>query len=350
MVRRLIAEKRSTFTLQRSSFNVQPIMRRRDFLKTASRSAAGLALVGGTAATAAGCAGSSSAAASGSAGADPLYEISLAEYSLHRAIGNGEMSNLEFPQVAREEFGIDAVEYVNFFFDSTEQSYLRRLETRADDAGVNNLLIMCSREGHLAAPTEAKRQEAIDNHKKWIEAAAYLGCHSIRVDAVGSGSAAEQERRMAESLRRLCAFSEENGGLNILVENHSQQAADAAWLASVIERTDHPLAGTLPDFGNFCLEWEGEEWTSDCVREYDYYQGIRELMPYADAVSAKSYDFGSDGNETTIDYERMMQIVLNHDYHGHVGIEYEGDEMGEYEGIRATKRLLKRVRRTLRDA
>ena len=312
-------------------------MRRRDFLKTASASAAGLAL--------AGCAGASTGGSGETAGvADPLYKISLAEYSLHRALGNGEMDHLDFPRLAREEFGIGAVEYVNFFFDSADAGYVRRLKKRAADAGVRNLLIMVSREGELGAADEAARMQAVGNHKKWVEAAAELGCHSVRVDALGSGPPDAMRKQTADGLHRLCTFAEDYD-TNVIVENHSEQSADGAWVAALIEEVDHPLAGTLPDFGNFCLDWSGEPWTSDCADAYDRYRGVREMMPYAEAVSAKSYAFDPEsGAETNIDYECMMQIVTDHGYHGHVGIEYEGDQMPEYDGIRATKALLERTR------
>jgi hypothetical protein len=103
---------------------------------------------------------------------------------------------------------------------------------------------------------------------------------------------------------------------------------------------DHPGCGTLPDFGNF--QTAPGEW-------YDKYQGVTELMPFAKAVSAKSHVFDEDGNEREIDYFRMMRIVLQAGYRGYVGIEWEGTEMTEPEGIRATKALLVRVRDALRD-
>jgi sugar phosphate isomerase/epimerase len=326
---------------------------RRSFLKTASTAALGLSL-GGCASTATETAasGTGSSAGAGPAAGEPLYKISLAEWSLNRALFGGELDPLDFAPTARKEFGIEAVEYVNqFFMDQAQNNgYLRRMKTRAADAGVDSLLIMIDKEGALGAPTEQGRIETVENHKKWVEAAAFLGCHSIRVNARSEGSPSEQKRRAADGLRRLCEFSEANGGLGVLVENHGGLSSDGEWLASVIERVDHPLAGTLPDFGNFCIEWEGNNWKSGCAREYDRYKGVRELMPYAEAVSAKSKGFDDDGTAAQTDFERMMQIVLNHDYHGYVGIEYEGDGLSEYEGIRATKRLLKRVRRTLRDA
>ncbi|PSQ51503.1 MAG: AP endonuclease [Bacteroidetes bacterium QH_10_64_37] len=271
----------------------------------------------------------------------PLYRISLAQWSLHRALFEGEMDNLDFAPTAKEEFGIDAVEYVNQFFmdEGTDTAYLQKMKRRADEAGVRSLIIMCDGEGALGAADSKKRRQAIENHHKWVEAAARLGCHSIRVNARSSGSYEEQKERAVDGLRRLTEFAAPRD-INVLVENHGGLSSNGQWLASVMEAVDHPRCGTLPDFGNFTIR-EG--------KTYNRYKGTRELMPYAEGVSAKTYSFDDAGNAVETDYERMMGIVLDAGYHGHAGIEYEGDEMSEFEGIRATKALLERVRKQLRS-
>ncbi len=267
---------------------------------------------------------------------EPLYKISLAEWSLHKAINGGEREHLDFARDAKQEFGIDAVEYVNqFFMDKAEdQAYIAEMKKRADDHGVHSLLIMIDREGRLGDPDANERQKAVENHYKWVNAAKSLGCHSIRVNAASSGSYEDQQKWAAEGLRKLSEFAGEHG-LNVIVENHGGLSSNGEWLASVIRRVDLPNCGTLPDFGNFRVA-EGN-W-------YDRYQGVKELMPFAKAVSAKSHSFDEHGNETQTDYERMMKIVLGAGYHGYVGIEYEGSELSEPEGILATKRLLEHVR------
>ena len=268
-----------------------------------------------------------------------LYRISLAQWSLHRAHFGGEMTALDFPRVAAETFEIHAVEYVNQFFPDRAQDreYLTTLKRVCDDHGVKSLLIMCDGEGALGHADERQRAEAVDNHKKWVAAAKFLGCHSIRVNASSSGTFEEQQQRAADGLRQLTEFAAEHD-LNVLVENHGGWSSHGEWLAGVMRLVDHPRCGTLPDFGNFNIR-RGEA--------YDRYQGTRELMPYARAVSAKSYDFDDAGNETTIDFRRMMRIVAEAGYRGYVGIEYEGSRLSEPEGIRATKRLLERVRHEL---
>lgn len=278
------------------------------------------------------------------------FEISLAQWSLHRSLYSGELDHLDFAKISKENFGIDAIEYVNsFFFEKAEdKSYLREMKNRADDYGVKSLLIMCDNEGSLGDPNNQKRQKAVENHYKWHEAAKYLGCHSIRVNAylteslhgleVGdytkTGSYENQVSLAADGLRKLTEFGA-NLGINTIVENHGGLSSDGSWLASVMKAVDHPRCGTLPDFGNFRIE--GDRW-------YDRYKGVKELMPFAKAVSAKSHDFDSNGNETQTDFYRMMDIVIDAGYSGYVGIEYEGSEMDEMSGIKATKDLLDRVK------
>ena len=267
------------------------------------------------------------------------FKISLAEWSLNRTLFSGKLDHLDFCRVAKKDFGINAVEYVNqFFFDKAEdRSYLKEMKDRAEDLGVINLLIMCDKEGDLGNPDQNQRTEAIENHYKWAEAAKFLGCHSIRVNAKSEGSYDEQIHLAAEGLRKLTEYGD-SIGINTIVENHGGLSSNGKWLASVIEKVDHPRCGTLPDFGNFKLE--GDDW-------YDRYLGVKELMPYAKAVSAKSNDFNSDGEETNTDYYKMMDIVLSEGYSGYVGIEYEGRSLDEMSGIRATKKLLEKVRRSL---
>lgn len=271
------------------------------------------------------------------------FSISLAQWSLHRAHFAGYINAIDFPQVAKDQFGIDAVEYVNAFFPEKlpEKAFVADLKQRCDDHGVTSLLIMCDGEGALGDPDDADRATAVENHQKWIDAAVELGCHSIRVNAQSAGSEGEQRRLATDGLRALTERGEE-AGINVIVENHGGLSSNGAWLASVIAAVDHPRCGSLPDFGNFILDWTTR-------KQYDRYKGVEELMPYAKAVSAKSHDFDVDGDETHTDYERMMGIVLDAGYRGWVGIEYEGNAMGEFEGIIRTRDLLKRIAAT-RDA
>ena len=299
-------------------------MKRREFIKQTAAATSAIALTG-----------ISSSLISGCSKSNP-FEISLAEWSLHRSLQSKEIDHLDFYSVAKNEFNISAVEYVNsFFFDKAkDQRYLNEMKLRASDLGVRSLLIMCDNEGNLGDPDLKKRTKSVENHYKWAEAAKFLGCHSIRVNARSSGSYDEQIKLAADGLRRLTEFGE-TLEINTIVENHGGLSSNAKWLSAVMDKVDHPRVGTLPDFGNFRIE--GDEW-------YDRYQGMKELMPYAKAVSAKSHEFDSNGNEIQSDYYKIMDIVLKAGYSGYVGIEYEGNVHSEIEGIKLTRDLLIKIR------
>lgn len=272
---------------------------------------------------------------------EPWFRISLAQWSLHRRLfGRAEpkLDPLGFAAAARG-FGIDAIEYVNQFYRERvrERGLGAALRQRAKDHGVQSLLIMCDGDGALGDPDAAARARAVENHRKWLELAAELGCHAIRVNAASQGARDEQERLAADGLRRLCEVAD-GFRLSVLVENHGGLSSDGAWLAAVMKRVAHARIGTLPDFGNFTVA-KGQD--------YDRYRGVEELLPFARAVSAKSYEFDAKGDETTIDYLRMLRLVRAAGYRGHVGIEYEGGRLDEAAGILATKQLLERVRERL---
>jgi sugar phosphate isomerase/epimerase len=273
---------------------------------------------------------------------NPLFNISLAEWSLHRAIGKGELDNLDFPAFAKNQFGINAVEYVNAFFKdkATDKAYLTDLKKRCADNGVKSVLIMCDGEGQLGDPNDEERTKTVENHYKWVEAAKFLDCHSIRVNAASKGSYDEQMKLAADGLRRLTEFGAQHN-IGVIVENHGGLSSNGEWLVGVMKMVDLPNCGTLPDFGNF--------QTSPGVW-YDRYKGVEELMPFAKAVSAKSHEFDAQGNEVRTDYLRMMKIVTEAGYHGHVGIEWEGESPGEVEGIRLTQQILQKVRDELTKA
>jgi L-ribulose-5-phosphate 3-epimerase len=299
------------------------ILNRREFLEAGAVAIAGLTIV-------------KAAQADPTGGVLPAkeFKISLAEWSLHRALFGKQMDNLDFPGAARNDYGIEAVEYVNQFFKdkATDEKYLTELKKRCADHGVTSVLIMCDGEGALGDPDEAKRKTAVENHHRWVDAAKFLGCHSIRVNAHSEGSYEEQLERAADGLARLTEYGAMNK-IGVIVENHGGLSSNGQWLGAVMKRVNNPWCGTLPDFGNF--------------GDYDRYKGVAELMPFAKGVSAKSHDFDEQGNETNTDYLKMMKIVLDAGYSGFVGIEYEGSKLSEPDGIRATKKLLDRVREQL---
>ncbi len=280
-----------------------------------------------------------------------FFKISLAEWSLNRAIFGGQLDHLDFPLHAKENFGINAVEYVNQFFidKAKDRPYLADLKSRCDDNGITSVLIMCDLEGDLGDVDEANRRQAVENHYKWVEAAQFLGCHAIRVNAAGEGTADEVARYAVESLTELATFASDYG-ISVIVENHGGYSSNGKWLSEVMQAVDLPNCGALPDIGNFCikrsepLEQTTEAYlNTECLEEYDRYQGTADLMPFAKGVSAKTYDFDESGNETTIDYRRILQLVKDAGFTGYVGIEYEGHSLPADEGIAKTKAMLEQV-------
>ncbi len=273
---------------------------------------------------------------------DLFFKISLAEWSLHRTLQEKKMDNLDFPVRAKNDFGISAVEYVNQFFKdkAKDTAYLAELKKRCDDNGVTSVLIMCDGEGAMADLDSKKRKEAVENHYKWVEAAKFLGCHSIRVNCYGEGSADDVAKAGMDGLHSLSEFAAQSN-INVIVENHGGFSSNGEWLSKVIAGVQLPNCGTLPDFGNFCLKREKEV----CIENYDRYKGVTEMMPFAKGVSAKSYDFDEQGNCIETDYAKMLPIVQAAGYSGYIGIEYEGGKLSEDDGIRATKNLLERLGR-----
>jgi L-ribulose-5-phosphate 3-epimerase len=316
-------------------------MRRRDFLRqtTLAAGAGFLAACGqeGKADMEAGYADVQASSATG-----PLFRVSLAQWSFHRAIQSGEMDPLDFAAAAKS-LDIAGIEYVNGLFTDrrTDDDYLRELGTRADGEGVRSVLIMCDGEGALGAPDEAARTLTIENHRRWIDAAAFLGCHSIRVNASSQGDWDTQRDLAADGLRRLTEVAAAQD-INVIVENHGGISSNGAWLAEVMRLVDHDRCGTLPDFGN---------WDLGDGNQYDFYKGTEELMPFAKAVSFKTHILADQpdgthyrtdwaGNRTPIDFDRLMRIVLDAGYRGYVGIEFEGSELDEMTGIRRSKVIL----------
>lgn len=265
------------------------------------------------------------------------FKISLAEWSLHKALFSGKLQNLDFPRVTREEYGIEGCEFVNQFFKDKahDDAYLKDLKARASDHGVTCVLIMIDGEGDLSAESKPQRDKAVENHEKWVDAAAALGCHSIRVNT-GHNYGPNNTAAAAEGCGALTEYGAKHE-ISVICENHGGPSSDPDALLALIKAVGRETFGTLPDFGNFPKDRHGKY-------QLDVYEAIARMMPYARGVSAKSYDFRPDGRETVLDYARIMKIVTDAGYHGFVGIEYEGSRLTEPEGIRATKKLLETLR------
>lgn len=296
------------------------------------------------------------------ASASERFPISLAQWSNHRALKGGQLDNLDWPAHTKKTYGIEALEYVNQFFYERpkDKAYLTELKKRTDDLGMSNVLIMCDRIGNLGNPDDKARTAAVEGHYAWVEAAKFLGCHSIRVNARSDDNLTYDEQKgfCVDGLRRLSEFAKPHG-LGVIVENHGGLSSNGRWLAEVLKEVDLDNCGALPDFGNFYVArnrgnakaWEAaqKKWTGDDYASdekgiyYDRYQGIQDLMPYAKGVSAKAHDFDDQGNEIHTDFAKAMKLVADSGYQGYVGVEYEGKGLSEDEGILATKKLLERV-------
>lgn len=272
-------------------------------------------------------------------------KISLAQWSLHRAYEADERNPVDFAMTASDEFGINAVEYVAGFYSeqANDLSFWQDMNKRAEDAGVENLLIMVDGEGLLGDENEKARQAAVKNHYKWVDAAKALNCHSIRVNAFGNDDRSKFRNALMKSLSTLCGYAADKN-IDIIIENHGLFSSEAPFIAGIIKELNLGNLGTLPDFGNWCtsVQW-GSIFRGECEEAYDKYEGVKAYMPFARGVSAKSYDFAEDGSQPLIDYQKMFRIVKAAGYTGFVGVEYEGNNLSEEDGIRATKKLIERT-------
>jgi sugar phosphate isomerase/epimerase len=320
---------------------------RREFIKDSSHLALGFGLLGLSA-----CGSSTNklseeekAAIINADESNLFFKISLAQWSLHNALQKGKMDNLDFAAAAKNKFGISAIEYVSQFFKDKAQdtNYLNEMKIRALDNNIDQLLIMVDGEGGLAEIDDYKRNRAVDNHYKWVDAAKFLGCHSIRVNAYTESNSMEDAHKAAvHGLGKLGEYARISE-VNVIVENHGGFSSNSKWLTDIIKELNQSNIGTLPDFGNFCIKGSPNPNADECEEWYDRYQGVTEMMPYAFAISAKSNDFDKNGDEKHTDYMKMLKIIKDAGYNEHIGIEYEGNKLSEEDGILATKNLLIKV-------
>jgi len=280
---------------------------------------------------------------------EPFFDLSLAQWSMHRMVRNDSIDPYTFAEKAKG-WGFTGLEYVSAlyykelepegFSEEAMAAFVQKSNAEASKHGMKNVLIMIDGQGDLATSDNAKRKEAVENHFKWVDAAAAMGCHGIRVNLSGSTDPDEWSASAVDGLTQLATYAKDKN-IDVMVENHGGLSSNAEMLAAVMTKVNMPNCGTLPDFGNFCIRRnDPKDWASGCAEMYDIYKGIEELMPHALAVSAKSHNFDENGDETEIDYIRVLQTVKDAGYTGYIGVEYEGSELGEEEGIIATRDLL----------
>jgi sugar phosphate isomerase/epimerase len=303
-------------------------MKRRDFIKSSALGAAALA----------------SAQLWSVNPSSKKLKISLAQWSLHRAFNKKKLDPVDFASIAKNTYNINAVEYVNGFYTdhSRDERFWMEMRNRASGDGVKSLLMMVDDEGDLGITDDKSRRTSVENHFKWVNAASILGCHTVRVNAFGEADRSAYRAAIVDGMGQLAEYAAQSN-LNIVIENHGLFSSDASLIAGIVKEVNMPNFGTFPDFGNWCLSAKWGTTQGDCNREYDRYQGVQELLPYAKAVSAKSYNFNDKGEDTKIDYYRMLKIVKESKYDGYIGIEYEGEILGEHEGILSTRELMEKV-------
>lgn len=279
-----------------------------------------------------------------------MPKISLAQWSLNRAFFAKTLDPLNFASIAKTDYDISAIEYVNQFYvdSSTDEKFWAEMATRASDAGVESLIMMVDEERKLGDLNLEKRKKAVEDHQKWVHAAKILGCHSIRVNAFGEGNPNELEASLVDGLGKLTEYAAKEK-IYVILENHGLHTSNTDFMTGIIKLVNNPYLGTLPDFGNWCLnaEWGSTQTTKNCSNIFPPEDGIAAFLPYAKGVSAKSYAFDDDGFDTVINYPKLLQLVKNSDFEGHIGIEFEGENMEEPAGIKATKNLIEKVWATL---
>jgi sugar phosphate isomerase/epimerase len=270
-----------------------------------------------------------------------VLQISLAQWSLHRNFNDGTLDPVDFAAIAMEKYGIQAVEYVNSFYRDrvADETFWNQMKARSSDAGVKNWVMMVDDEGDLGTADKNERLQSVENHYKWVHAANLLGCRTMRVNAFGDPDREVYRASIMDAMARLADYAAQFD-LNIVIENHGLFSSDAELIAGIIKEVNRPNFGSLPDFGNWCLSAKWGTTQGECDEVYDRYKGVAEMLPYAKAVSAKSYNFNAQGEDTKIDYYRMMKMVKESDYNGFTGIEYEGEEKSEHEGILLTRDLM----------
>ena len=312
-------------------------MKRKEFIKLASTGALGISSLGYL---------------SCESQKEIFFKLSLAQWSLNKAIRGGEMSPYLFAEKSKN-LGFTGLEYVNQLYDdvmksedksSSIKNFILKYNQLASDNGMDNVLIMIDEEGDLAGENEEQRLKSIDNHKLWIDTAAEMNCTSVRLNLYGSKDIETWKALSIDSLSKLGEHAK-GTGLNVIVENHGRITSNIPELMNAINGVNMDNVGTLPDFGNFCMadEGYGSVFDGTCETVYDFYKGVEEMMPKAFAVSAKSNDFDGNGDEKTIDYMKMLKIVKSFGYTGYIGVEYEGKRLSEVEGIKATRDLLIKV-------
>jgi L-ribulose-5-phosphate 3-epimerase len=235
--------------------------------------------------------------------------ISLAAWSFSGSYFQGKWKLLDMPGILRDKLGITALEHVNQFFENPTLNYLQRLKKSFADAGVESTILMVDNEGGTAAVDKAERVLSATMHRKWIDIAHFLGCHSVRINVYGHPEDWKNDRdlvnRAAESIHLLLDYAK-GSGLNIIVENHGRASSDPDILVALVKRVNHPKFGLLCDLGN----WNPGD---------DRYAAVRKTLPYAKGLSVKG-TWGAN-LDPAFDAEKLVRTALEGGYVGWWGLE-----------------------------
>lgn len=305
-----------------------------------------------------GLAGLSRASGGARAAGKPFLKIALGEYSLNHTLRAGKYNPLHLAQMTRKVFGLDAIDYVSTFWDerAKDPAFVRGLKSRAAKYGVvNHVILVDLRNAELGDLDESRRKQAVEAHRRWIDIARFLGCSSIRVNlnhirAEDYGRPGHKEavfKASVDGYRRLLAYGAQKN-IGITVQNHTGYSCDPDWLVAVMKAVNSKYAGIQADPDHFEVHINVKKkdggYEARKVASFDKYKGLAKLMPYAKALNAKTHAFDRAGNETTLDYDRILRIVLKSGYRGYIGIEWEPDgpglAMSDVQGIQTTRDML----------
>lgn len=250
-------------------------------------------------------------------------DISLAQWALIEEFRAGKWKTLDFPDIARKDFDLNGIEFVNTLFEVPTQSYLQQLKQHASDNGVTMVLIMVDDEGDGCSSTKEERKQFEINHRKWIDIAYYLGCHAIRTNCRGIADISKTEalKYAAESYYLLLDYAA-TAGIKVLIENHGGVSNDADFMVALMKEVNHPLFGTYPD-------WR------EPSNEFDNYNYLEKVLSYARGMSYRN----QPTEELTA---KMIWMCRQSQYKGWYGIESDGREAIK-QGISLLKKYLLNV-------
>jgi hydroxypyruvate isomerase len=232
-------------------------------------------------------------------------DISLAQWALVDEVRAGKWKTTEFAKIAREDFGLNGIEYVNTLFEVPTEDYLKTLKKNAEDHNVTSVLIMVDSEGDGCMPTAEGRRQFEINHRKWIDAARYLGCSAIRTNCRGPEGVDKNEalKWAVESYNMLLEYAA-SAQINVVIENHGGVSNDADFMVALMKQVDSPYFGTYPD-------WR------EPSKEFDNYTYLEKTLPYAGGMSYRN----QPTEELTA---KMIRLTKSSGYRGWYGIESSG--------------------------